>query len=215
MIDSKSPLHPTNVTSFPYCERLVPCRDIYSDGVLPGMSYSNDDEHNPCQQTRIERFDNFIEWSKIVVDETIRKGDRRLLLTSFFDNRAQGWKEKYFVKKPGHVIGYYLDGKTFSPSNPRLGELFATIYHDLIRENENYLKLFPLETPIEFSEDLKVILKREKEEKAEKEEKEAQESLSGKLFQDLHLFSPFEAALRRDFGFSFGKLLNQRLLKKE
>lgn len=92
--------------------------DAYPDGLFPGANDSG-----WCQSIKIYKFENYLEFSKIVEDEITSEG---ALTTLFYIRRNEGWKSKEVMKKKGNVIGYCVNCFIYHPDD--IEEVYKTIY---------------------------------------------------------------------------------------
>jgi hypothetical protein len=127
-----SSLLPENVPSFKMEELRRYC-DTYEDGLFPGASVYGDRN----QITRIYRFPNYVEFSKIVVDEVEPIGEKLYLTSKYFERRNKGWSSKDLKKKEGEIIGYCVNGDIYSVKDVEEANhiFYNIVYKSLISSN--------------------------------------------------------------------------------
>lgn len=127
-----SSLLPENLTSFKMEELQRPC-DVYPDGLFPGASKYGESK----QISKIQKFPNYIEFSKIVADEVVPINDQLFLTNKFFERRANGWSSNKLIKKEGEVVGYCLNGDIFCATDiERVNHIFYhVVYKSLISQD--------------------------------------------------------------------------------
>lgn len=135
-----SALLPENLGSFRIEESLRVCPS-FPDGLFPGAVSVSDTK--PKQITRVKRFPNYIEFSKIVSDEVVPLSGQLYLTTKFYQRRYQGWSSDSIKKKEGEVLGYCIDGDIYSPEDLSSTEdvFYGTVYRSIICNNPIYLRL--------------------------------------------------------------------------
>jgi len=133
-----SSLLPENLTSFKMEELRRYC-DVYKDGIFPGSSIYN--ERN--QITKILRFPNYVEFSKIVADEVVPMDGELFLTSKYFARRVDGWGSADLKKKEGEVIGYCVNGDIYSVKDEPLANniFYNFVYRSLVSRNPAVEKL--------------------------------------------------------------------------
>ena len=105
---SWSILLPQEIGEVDIKETLRPCSS-FPEGVYPGGKKLDDKE----QVVKLHRFPNYLEFSKIIKEETVELNGNRYLTTEFFKNRRKGWSSKNIERKVGEVVGYCINGDTY------------------------------------------------------------------------------------------------------
>lgn len=118
-------LHPSSQPAFRIIENKAIC-DAYPDGIFPGASSVDTN----LQSTKIYKFQNYIEFSKITEDEITNDG---FLTTKFYIRRRDGWQSRNLLFKKGKVIGYCVNCYIYHVDD--IHEVYKTIY------GKTYLKL--------------------------------------------------------------------------
>ena len=132
-----SALLPENLGSFKIEESLRVCTS-FPDGLFPGAESTGNK-----QITRVKRFPNYIEFSKIVSDEAVPLADQLYLTKKYYQRRQQGWGSDTIEKKEGEVLGYCIDGDIYSAEDSTATEnvFYGTVYRSIICNNPTYLRL--------------------------------------------------------------------------
>lgn len=127
-----SSLLPENLNSFKMEELQRSC-DVYPDGLFPGASKYGQSK----QISKIQKFSNYIEFSKIVADEVVPINDQLFLTSKFFERRAKGWSSMELIKKKGEVVGYCLNGDIFCALDvDRVNHIFYhVVYKSLVSQD--------------------------------------------------------------------------------
>lgn len=139
-----SSLLPENISAFKMEEIRRQCSS-YSDGLFPGsMAYGNDK-----QITRIQRFPNYIEYSKILSDELVPISGQFFLTTKFYDRRKEGWESNEVKKKTTNetdVMGYCINGDVYCAADkPNVYKIFyGTVYKSLVEKSEVFDKILSI-----------------------------------------------------------------------
>lgn len=133
-----SSLLPENLGSFKIEEALRPCTS-FPNGIFPGAEPVNSSK----QTTRVKRFPNYIEFSKVISDEVVPLSRELYLTTKFYERRRDGWGSDSLEKKEGDVLGYSIDGDIYSPEDSASIEdvFYGTVYRSLVQNNPAYLNL--------------------------------------------------------------------------
>lgn len=133
-------LHIDNLKPFIVQEPRYYC-DIYPNGLYPGAYLTDTDQE--FQSSKILKFRNFVEFSKIMPDEIKQFNDADHLTSSFFLHRHQGWSSDTIQTKKGEPIGYHFVGEIYSldKSNNIIQLYASTIYHILISDLPAFKKL--------------------------------------------------------------------------
>lgn len=171
-IDLSSPewssLLPENLTPFKMEETLRVCSE-YEDGVFPSAMKSTDDK----QVTRIQRFPNYIEFSKITSDELVPVDGQLYLTTKFFDRRKLGWASDSILSKvtdDNEVMGYCINGNVYCAADKKTAYsiFYQVVYKSLIVKNPAFDRLLSIlkdgfcvkfsNADQEFMEQLKTLL---------------------------------------------------------
>lgn len=135
-----SSLLPDSLPAFRIEEMLRPCT-AYPTGLFPGAQ--NHRENDRKQSTRVERFDNYVEFSKVVDDEVASVGGALYLTTRFYDRRKEGWRSKEKMKKPGEVVAYCINGNLYCSADEEMANatFFDVVYRSLVGKEESFLLL--------------------------------------------------------------------------
>ena len=132
-----SSLLPENISAFKMEEARRPC-SAYPEGIFPGADKYREDK----QVSRIQKFPNYIEFSKIVSDELVPISGQAFLTTKFYDQRKEGWSSNEIKKKEGEIMGYCLNGDVYCAADKSdVDKIFYSVYESLISKEEKYLKL--------------------------------------------------------------------------
>ena len=131
-------LLPINISAFKMEEIRRPC-SAYPDGIFPGADKYGEDK----QISRIQRFPNYVEFSRIVSDELVPISGQAFLTTKFYDRRKDGWSSHEIKKKEGEVMGYCINGDVYCAADKaKVNEVFyGIVYESLISKEEKYLKI--------------------------------------------------------------------------
>jgi hypothetical protein len=139
-----SSLLPENISAFKMEEIRRQC-SAYMDGIFPGSM-----EHGKNKQiARIQRFPNYIEFSKISSDELVPISGQAFLTTKFYDRRKDGWGSSEIKKKitdEKDVMGYCINGDVYcSEDKTNVYKVFyGIVYKSLIEKNEMFCKLLSM-----------------------------------------------------------------------
>lgn len=127
-----------NLSPFKMEELRRPC-SAYSDGIFPGASMYE----NNKQISRIQKFSNYIEFSKIVSDEVVPISGQLYLTTKFYDRRKEGWSALENKKKEGEVMGYCINGDVYSIADKAqvYKVFYGIVYRSLVSKNPAFIKL--------------------------------------------------------------------------
>lgn len=136
-----SSLLPENINVFKMEEIRRPC-SAYNNGIFPASKEFSKDK----QITRIQRFPNYIEFSKIISDEVVPISGQLFLTTKFYDRREEGWLSNVIKKKvmnENDIIGYCINGDVYcAKDKDNVYKIFyGTVYKSLIEKNESFIKL--------------------------------------------------------------------------
>ena len=146
-----SALLPENLSPFKVSELRRPC-SAYINGLFPGAEVHGEKE----QITRIKKFPNYIEYSKIVSDELIPISGQLFLTTKFYDRRKTGWSSETFLQKDGPIMGYCLNGDVYGVSDQEnvYNYFYNVVYKDLVSNKPEFIRLSSMITDgicVEFS----------------------------------------------------------------
>lgn len=127
-----------NIPSFKMEEARRPCTS-YPDGIFPGSTAYGENK----QITKIQKFSNYIEFSKVISDEVVSLAGQMYLTTKFFERREVGWKSLTELTKPGEVLGYCINGDIYSVSDKAIVDktFYGIVYKYLMSTNSTYQKL--------------------------------------------------------------------------
>lgn len=133
-----SSLLPQNLSSFKMEELRRPC-GAYPDGIFPGAERCRDNN----QIFKIQNFQNYVEFCKVVADEVVPLGGQLFLTSKFYDRRKEGWSSEVIKKKEGEVIAYCLNGDLYSVDDEaRVNQIFYdVVYNSLVLKDPAFLKL--------------------------------------------------------------------------
>jgi len=134
-------LLPENLNNkFQIEELLRPCKS-YPEGLYPLSKKLNDK-----QVSRINRFDNYIEFSRIVDSEIVNVSGQLFLTTKFYDNRKEGWSSKEIKKKVGDTIGYCINGDVYCAEDKQCvyKVFYINVYKLLIAKKEPFKELISM-----------------------------------------------------------------------
>jgi len=133
-----SPLLIENLALFNLVELRRRC-SAYPNGIFPGGE-EVDDQH---QMFTIYKFENFMEFSKIMSDEVIKLEEDLFLTTKYFDQRKKGWVSNDILKKEGTVVGYCINGGIYHyDDREQVNTLFyETIYRSIILTSKQFIEL--------------------------------------------------------------------------
>lgn len=129
----------SNIGAFQIDEIKCAC-PTYPNGVFPGASSLP----NNKQRSLIQRFDNCIEFSKIMVDDCEVHYNEQYLTTTFFEKRQTGWSSSQTQKKEGKQhIGYFIDGLVYHVDDYHkvYDIIYGIIYYNLINTCPAFIKL--------------------------------------------------------------------------
>lgn len=145
-------------------ELLRPCK-AYPDGLYPLGKKLNDK-----QVTRINRFCNYIEYSRIISSEIVNVSGQLFLTTKFYDNRKEGWSSKEIKKKVGDTIGYCINGDIYCAEDKEcvFKVFYNVVFKSIIQKNPKFNELLTMlkngvtltliGSDEEFLKNLKIIL---------------------------------------------------------
>jgi len=133
-----SQLLPESLGSFRIEEKLRLCKS-FQNGLFPGAELTE----RGVQTSRVKKFPNYIEFSKVVSDEVVPISGNLYLTTKFFERRKVGWSSDNLEKKDGEVMAYCIDGDVYSleDNTPAEKIFYGTIYRSLIKDLISYQKL--------------------------------------------------------------------------
>jgi hypothetical protein len=135
-------LHPEQLTPFQIQELIRPC-SAYPDGLFPGASL--DPDNKTRQVTRVYRFPNYLEWSRVTEDDVEdAAGDGKQYLTShFFDQRKCGWSELSPTVKQGKTVGYCFNGTAYSIQDKESIRtiVYQTVYKSIVKDKRAFKRL--------------------------------------------------------------------------
>lgn len=124
-------LNPDYLEPFQVQELIRKC-DVYEDGLFPGAELDSD-----RQVSRVVKFRNYLEWSKITLEDVVEINGNIYLTANFFNQRSKGWSELTFKSKSGKAIGYCFNGTTYSIDDQEAISkiVYKTIYWNLIKDS--------------------------------------------------------------------------------
>lgn len=126
-------LHENYLPPFSLIETKRPCL-VYGDGIFPGAQQSNKIDE---QITKILKFPNYIEFSKVMLKDTKLNADNERQLTArFYEKRHIGWTSQNILKKEGEVIGFNINGDIHHVSDARkvYGIFYRVVYGPLVKD---------------------------------------------------------------------------------
>lgn len=132
-----SDLHPDNIKDFMILYGILnECKEQYPGGILPGMVKKDDN----TQTSKIRRFDNLLEWTKLLEEDVYESEGKLFLRSKFFERREKAWKSPFFLKREGEIVGYYIDSVLMHKDDAEWMQrcLFSFAYKDLIRAKPSY-----------------------------------------------------------------------------
>lgn len=123
-------------------ESLRQCSS-FKEGLFPGSTLM---ENTNKQTTKIIRFPNYLEFSKIMEDETHEIGNDRYLTMLFFERRKEGWGNANIVKKKGNHIGYCFNGILYNKDEPDEVKrvVYHTIYFSIVSKRQEFIELIKI-----------------------------------------------------------------------
>ena len=132
-----SPLLPTSLGNFKVEESLRTCLS-FPDGLFPGA-----ESLGPSNQvSRIKKFPNYIEFSKVTSDEVVPLAGQLYLTTKFYNRRKEGWSSDKIEAKEGEVLSYCIDGDLYSPNDKTvIDKVYSTVYRSLVQDLPAYINL--------------------------------------------------------------------------
>lgn len=133
-----SNLLPENILPFKIEEIRRPC-SAFPDGIFPGAEkYGNDK-----QITRIHKFPNYIEFSKIISDELVPISGQLYLTTKYYDRRKEGWSSTEIKNKNGEVMGFCLNGDVYCAADKSEVDkvFYGVVYKSIVSKEETFIKL--------------------------------------------------------------------------
>lgn len=137
--DSKwSSLLPENLPPFLIEESLRPC-DAFPSGVFPGSNINGKDK----QKVKVQRFDNYIEFSKVTSDEVALVDGNFFLTTKFYERRKKGWGSQEKLIKEGEVVAYCINGDLYSTEDRAAVNkiFFDLVYISLVKSMKQFTEL--------------------------------------------------------------------------
>lgn len=116
------------------------CGPVYKDGVYPGGTRIKNTEK---QTSKVFRFPNYLEFSKIVEDEVIINGSDMYITSLFFDRRKEGWSNINISKKIGKVVGYCFNGTLYNKEDiENVNKIvYHTVYLSIISKKKEFVDL--------------------------------------------------------------------------
>lgn len=137
-------LLPENIAPFRTEEMRRPC-SAYVDGIFPKGNKFGETK----QITKILRFPNYIEFSKIVHDEVVPISNQLFLTTKFYDNRVDGWSSNVIKKKVNNdndIVGYCINGDVYcAKDKDNVYKVFyGIVYKSLVEKSEPFNKLLSM-----------------------------------------------------------------------
>ena len=138
--DTWKDLLPENLGVFLVEELKRPCKS-YPDGLFPGAHTT---DNNPDKQmTLVRNFSNYIEFSKVLDDETIIIDGLRYLTSIHYERRHDGWSSLIPKKKKGKVVGWCSGGEIYYASDDdRVNSIFYdNVYINLVIKRPSFSKL--------------------------------------------------------------------------
>ena len=133
--DEWSGLLPENMNKkFRIEELLRPC-SAYPEGIFPASTKLIDK-----QATRIDRFANYIEYSRVVSSEVVNMSGQLFLTTKFYDNRKEGWSSKEIKKKAGDTVGYCINGDLYCAEDKDsvYQVYYKIVYKSLVKKDPKF-----------------------------------------------------------------------------
>lgn len=136
-----SSLLPENLHVFRVEEIRRPC-SAYTDGLFPQSK-----QHDETKQiTRVQKFYNYIEYSKILSDEVVPISGQLFLTTKFYDRRGEGWASAEIKKKVTNekdIVGYCINGDVYcAKDKDNVYKVFyGIVYKSLVEKSEAFVKL--------------------------------------------------------------------------
>lgn len=133
-------LHEDNLPPFSLLETKRPC-DVYPDGIFPGGQ--NSDNHDE-QMTRILRFPNYVEFSKVTLKDTkLNNNGERQLTSRFYEKRKLGFSSPDLKIKEGEIIGFNVNGDIYHISDAKKAYtiFYGLVYHSLVKDFKEFHKL--------------------------------------------------------------------------
>lgn len=136
-----SELYPDNITKKFKIQELLRICSPYPDGIFP-LAIKQDN----TQVTLINRFFNYIEYSRVVSSEVVNISGQMYLTTKFFDNRKKGWSSTELMKKTGETLGYYINGDIYclEDKDSVFKVFYKVVYKPLIEKNSKFLKILDM-----------------------------------------------------------------------
>lgn len=133
-----SSLLPQNLSNFKMEELRRPC-EVYPDGIFPGAERYRDNK----QISKIRKFQNYVEFCKVVADEVVPLGGQLFLTSKFYDRRKEGWSSDVTKKKEGEVVAYCLNGDLYCAADkPQADQIFyGVVYESLVSKDPAFMKL--------------------------------------------------------------------------
>ncbi len=105
----------------------------YKDGIFPNAKQGNSENQ---QIMEIQKFHNYIEFTKILEDEVVCYNGLPYLTTTYYDRRGKGWTNNGIQNKEGIVVGYCINGFVYHPLDlPMVNKLiFEIVYYGLVNK---------------------------------------------------------------------------------
>lgn len=124
-------LNADNLPPFKIEEKIRIC-DIYPNGCFPGSKIKDKN----TQVSSVIKFHNYVEFSKITLDEVFEINGKFYLTTLFYDRREVGWSSSVNLTKKGKVVGYCLDGNVYCSGDRDhvYGIFYKFVYRSLIED---------------------------------------------------------------------------------
>lgn len=131
-------LCPENLPPFKMEENLCPCIS-YPEGIFPGAW-----RFGPKKQvSRIIRFSNYMEFCRVVKDDTYHIDGEDYLTTRFYEERQTGWDSRDIVQKEGETIGYCLNGDVYGVDQKEevYDIWYGMVYYVLVKPMDAFIQL--------------------------------------------------------------------------
>ena len=134
-------LLPENMSKKFKIEEMIRMCSAYPEGLFP-LSVQSGNK----QATRINRFANYIEYSRVVSSEVVNVSGQLFLTTKFYDNRKEGWSSKEIKKKIGDTVGYCINGDVYCAEDKDsvYAVYYKIVYKSLVKKDPKFNEILTM-----------------------------------------------------------------------